>query len=390
MSIQNYSTIPSERGKTDGSLSVERKKTDDAFAATNRTTERDADQEVEDVRASIDRNVAKDRAKSTLFLGRDDKHNDQLRDERRRADEHTADERNQADKTLKRERLERRQKEYAFFADQRTLTDTCLQFERTRADLASSFAAQLLTAEQAAHVLTKDAVTSRDEFLAIVSHDLRSPLSTISMCADALLEESELSILSGEQKQFVDIIRRQATSMNRLIIDLLDVEHMASGMLKLSPQVCDLGDLIEDVVESFQAWAFKQQIDLTADISASPAVAEVDRERIWQVLTNLIGNALKFTPRGGSVSVRIESTDAGLKLAVIDTGPGVPEDQQTLIFERFSQLKNRDRRGVGLGLFIAKWIVEAHQGMIGIESKMGEGSTFSFKLPRVQVPCSPV
>ena len=369
------------RVKTNGSLSHERRKTDEALSASARTSERDVALELEATREASDQETAEQRilSNNSSEMGKDLAAC--LQSERDSADASREAERGLTDETLQRERIERRAEEHAFFADQRIRTDKCLQFERIRSDLASSLAAKRLTDEQAAHDATKKAVTNRDEFLAIVSHDLRSPLSMISMCADALAEEHEGKRLSPELMEFVDIISRQAASMNRLIVDLLDVEHMVSGELTTFPAPCDLSKLVQEATDSFQMWASKQHIDLVSALPRENIVVSVDRDRIWQVLSNLIGNALKFTPEGGSVTVSLELMHEFVRISVRDTGVGIDADQQSQIFHRFSQIKKYDRRGVGLGLFIAKWIVEAHRGNIRVESTLGKGSTFVCMIP---------
>ena len=120
---------------------------------------------------------------------------------------------------------------------------------------------------------------------------------------------------------------------------------------------------------------------MTIHTSPEPIVAWVDRDRILQVLSNLIGNALKFTPNGGTIALSARKQETHVEISVTDNGPGIPEQDTGQIFERFSQLKINDRRGLGLGLYIAKWIVEAHQGRIWVTSELGRGSTFTFTLP---------
>ena len=238
-------------------------------------------------------------------------------------------------------------------------------------------------------VFMKKAVTTRDEFLAIVSHDLRSPLAIISMCADTLNDACKEKRLTLIECKWVETIRRNTASVNRLILDLLDVQHMASGNLSINCTLCKMNSLVNEVINSLQIVAEKNGITLKIDLPLKPLIAVADRERIRQVLANLVGNALKFTPNPGTVVVRGFEASFQLHFSVQDTGLGIAEERHEQIFERFSRLKRHDRRGVGLGLFIAKWIVEAHGGKIWLESEEGRGSTFFFSVPQFSADKDP-
>ena len=122
---------------------------------------------------------------------------------------------------------------------------------------------------------------------------------------------------------------------------------------------------------------------MTLHAPLEPIFAELDHDRILQVLSNLIGNSLKFTPNGGTIELSARKQETTVEISETDNGPGIPEQEQAQIFERFSQLKLNDRRGLGLGLFIAKWIIEAHKGNLWVTSNVGKGSTFSFTLPLI-------
>ena len=202
------------------------------------------------------------------------------------------------------------------------------------------------------------------------------------MCASELAKASAEKRLTVLESQWVETILRYSASMDRLISDLLDVERMANGNLELARMPWDLNTLIKESVNSFQIWALKLEIKLTLDSDPeNKIIAYIDGERIRQVLDNLISNALKFTPRGGSVSVRAESDDTAVRVSITDTGSGIAKDKLEHIFERFYQIKHVDGGGIGMGLFIAKWIVDAHFGKIWVESKPNSGSTFFFSLP---------
>jgi signal transduction histidine kinase len=184
-----------------------------------------------------------------------------------------------------------------------------------------------------------------------------------------------------QERRQVEIVRRAADRMNRMIQDLLDVKRMESGRLSIEAKPESAASLVNDTVEMLRPIATGSSIILEADVVDNLLPVVADAARIQQVLSNLVGNAVKFTPRDGRVIVCAEAIDGGVRFGVIDNGPGIPPDQVPHIFGRFWQAMPSDRRGIGLGLAIAKGIVEAHGGMIWVESHVGLGSTFYFTLP---------
>jgi signal transduction histidine kinase len=174
--------------------------------------------------------------------------------------------------------------------------------------------------------------------------------------------------------------------MNRLIGDLVDVSSLESGRLSIDRSPGDATALITEAVGVFRSSASEKGISLESD-RAGPVLATFDPDRIMQVLANLIGNAIKFTTSGGDIRVGGEPAGRDVRFWVRDTGPGIPQAQLEAVFERFWQVGANDRRGLGLGLYIAKGIVEAHGGRIWVESKLGAGSTFAFTLA-VSAPSS--
>ncbi len=167
--------------------------------------------------------------------------------------------------------------------------------------------------------------------------------------------------------------------MNRLIGDLVDVASIEAGVLAVTREVGDPAPVVMEAVDTFHGQAAASGVSLVADVRASSLVS-FDPARILQVLTNLLSNAIKFTPEGGRVVVRVERIADELRFAISDTGAGIPEDKLEVIFERFRQVNTNDRRGIGLGLYISKSIVQGHGGKIWAEIKFGEGSTFYFTL----------
>lgn len=224
------------------------------------------------------------------------------------------------------------------------------------------------------------ATRARDEILGIVSHDLRNPLSAIAMCGSAL--DESLATADEGVRYMVDTIRQSADWMNRLIQDLLDISSIETGHLAMDRHRQDVAPLLARLETMFGAIAAEHSI--TLDIQASPNLAPVmaDGERLLQVLTNLVANALKFTPAGGAIHVTAEPDASSVFFAVRDTGAGIPPEHLPHLFDRFWQARrNAKERGTGLGLAISKGIVEGHGGHIHVVSQVGSGSTFSFTIP---------
>ncbi|HEY3134323.1 MAG TPA: GAF domain-containing sensor histidine kinase [Gemmatimonadaceae bacterium] len=219
---------------------------------------------------------------------------------------------------------------------------------------------------------------AREEVLGVVAHDLRNPLSLIVTTTE-LLQEEDLE--PAKRKQILDIAMRAGKQMNRLIEDLLDTVHLQSGKLSLDLEDIDVCSVLRQAEETFRPIAQKRSIQLTSIVPPAKIWVRADPLRVSQVLGNLLGNALKFTPENGSVTYGATVSDGIVAFFVSDTGPGVPEDQRAHLFEQFWQARKNDKRGVGLGLTIAKGIVDAHGGNIWCESKVGSGSTFYFTLP---------
>jgi signal transduction histidine kinase len=238
-----------------------------------------------------------------------------------------------------------------------------------------------LSQEQERHQKTQAALTTREEFLAIVSHDLRNPLNNISMATQNLLEEPGVA---KDVKELASSIGRSAGEMLRLIEDLLDIERIAVGKLTLHIEQHDVREIIKQAVEQLQEVAASKGITLSAEPQDVSGYVVCDRNRVMQVLSNLIGNAIKFTPAKGKIRVSCQRSGPEgeeVQISVSDTGEGIAPEKIATIFERFSQIHNQDRRGIGLGLYIAKMMVEEHPGRLWVESKLGEGSTFHFTLP---------
>jgi signal transduction histidine kinase len=222
----------------------------------------------------------------------------------------------------------------------------------------------------------------KDEFLSLVSHELRTPLTSIRGYLDLVLDE-EAGDLNPEQRRFLEAVERNSGRLLRLVGDLLFVAQADAGRLSLEQAKVDLAALAADCVEAAAPAAAEKSIDLVLATEGVPAFVG-DRGRLAQVLDNLVSNALKFTPEGGTVEVTTKLNGEHVSVEVSDNGIGIPVADQPRLFERFFRSSVADDRaipGTGLGLAIVKAIVEAHKGEIRIDSKEGRGTTFSVDLP---------
>lgn len=350
-----------EREQTNESLRLEREKTDRALTE-RQAAEEDSDLVVQHARESADAALAEARAKADERQEASPRVGTHatLAEERALEDEALQEERTSADEALRREREENTRALSRLLPLERERTDQFLLTERARSDVALS---------------------NRDNFLGLVSHDLRNLLGGIVMSAELLSARAPENEDKAQTLATTARIQRYAARMNRLIGDLTDVASIDAGKLALTPVPGDTTTLIAEAVDAFQAAASAKGISLQAEIVESPLLAEFDHDRMLQVLANVIANAIKFTSRGGSIRVRGEHAGDELHFSISDTGSGIPSDLLEAIFERFWQVGENDRRGVGLGLYISRCIVEAHGGKIWAESRLGEGSKLCFTLP---------
>lgn len=374
--------LKQERSETDDSLITERGKTDESILNLREKTEAETDIRVKSDRLLADESRTNSRAKTDQNTEAEE----QLQDQRRVEDKTVEKERARMDAALKRERKLNGTAASTMLGHEREETDDNLSHERDRTDREVQKASTLLNAELTSHSQTKADLTTRDEFLAIVSHDLRNPIGAILSATDFLLDDASVSGLSAELRSCIDLIKRNAQTSLRLIGDILDMERVVEGKLQLQSGSQDLTLLLEEAIESFSALAAAKRITFNVAPCPSPISANCDRDRIAQVLSNLIGNALKFTPENGKISFEISREGTNTLVTVSDNGPGIDEAEQLRIFDQYTQLKNKDRRGLGLGLFISKMLIEAHGGKLWVTSKPGHGSTFSFSLPNPAQP----
>ena len=240
---------------------------------------------------------------------------------------------------------------------------------------------QLLMRERSAREEAEAAVRTREEVLSVVSHDLRNPVGTIFMSSSFLLDLIGDDPARQTERKQLDIVKRSADRINRMIQDLLDVTRIESGRLSLECAPVNAASLVQEVHETYAPLATAHSLNLECQIGHDLPLVYADRDRLLQVFGNLIGNAVKFTPPGGTIRVGAEPAQDSIRFHVADTGEGVPKEHLAHLFNRFWQVNRSDRRGLGLGLAIVKGIVEGHGGTVWAESTPGEGSTFWFAVP---------
>lgn len=229
-----------------------------------------------------------------------------------------------------------------------------------------------------AHDEARRAVAVRDELMGVVAHDLRNPLATIALNASAMQKRSE----SEKVRLQAGSIERLAGRMGQLISTMLDAATLESGHLLVSPRPCDVAGLVNDAVEAFESLASSRALNLTLSMSVPEGVrCMADADRVLQVLSNLLGNALKFSPPEGTVGLSVDQQGDEIHFAVSDSGPGIAPELQPFVFDRFWKHEGSGYKGTGLGLFIVRGIVQEHGGRVWVESAPGQGATFHFTLP---------
>ncbi len=391
MKTDKTETSPELRERTDESLKDERGKTDELIIRKSKEAEEEALDAIRENRVAADADRETFRAE-TATGEMEHRHADttvqpspmddeRLVQEREWSDKAQSAERETDDRARENERVQNRLDADAVLEREREETDRNLLEERGRLDAEAARKSALLAHEQVSHRRTKTALLTRDRYIGILSHDLQNPLASISIATRLMRKHlskgvvDTVSLLGN-----LGIIEQGVVFMNRMISDLLDVERMTNDKLVVTPESVELSALLRECRDFFAPMVSSKSLSLTITCPEGMFV-DVDHDRILQVLSNLIGNALKFSPRGTTIelSARKQATEA--EISVRDNGPGIPKDKQQHIFKKFSQLTTNDRHGLGLGLFISRSIVEAHNGRISVTSDLGKGSTFCFTLP---------
>jgi signal transduction histidine kinase len=385
--------LQGKRGRTDESLSAERAATDHFTSQSAEAAQRRTDKAQRTDRKESDRDVSRSRKSADAARARAStaKPSREVQVERRRAARLLERERRVADQSLARQRrhsdaalaLERksgRETEKKLFARERLKTDRHLGEERNHTDDTFRAAKRRLALARTAQEKSIAAVRLRDEFLAILSHDLRSPLNVIAINVARVGHQVPEGEGASQIRGLCNQIETSVKRISHMVDDLLDAERMALGHLRLPKQIGDLREVARESISLVEPLVSAQETSLQAALPGLPVPAAFDRNRILQVFLNLLGNAVKFTPRGGKIWLGMVPGDGFVRVTVSDTGPGVPIAQRKRIFRRFTQGTQR-MGGAGLGLYIARRIVEAHGGKIGVEARPGTGSTFFFMLP---------
>jgi signal transduction histidine kinase len=226
------------------------------------------------------------------------------------------------------------------------------------------------------------ATDARDEFLMTATHELRTPLTNLQAYAEALHEEDDLEV--ERQKEFCNVINSEANRLGRLVDQLLTVSQMEAGSMTTNRHELEMLPMLEYAADQLRAQAEKKRITLTTKLSAKLPTIFGDRDKLQAALVNLVGNAVKYTPEEGQVTLRCATDDRWIRIDVEDNGPGIPEDEQSKVFDKFfrgAATQESDQRGNGLGLAFAREIARLHGGEIELQSVVNEGSTFSMRLP---------
>ncbi|MFP2930119.1 ATP-binding protein [Pyxidicoccus sp. 3LG] len=269
---------------------------------------------------------------------------------------------------------------------------TCLPWTPAALDGVADLRRHALELDLARQVVREqEAVRARDDLVAVVSHDLKNPLGVIQLHATLIMRALPLREEGPWRRvqTYAERLQRSAERMNTLIRDLLDLSKIEAGRFSVDPRPEDAAELIGESLEALRPLAEQKGLTLTWQPPEPPVRVSADRERVFQVLSNLLGNAIKFTPAPGAVHLRAAREGTQVRISVQDTGPGIPVELRPYLFNRYWQAQRGSQSGSGLGLYIAKGIVEAHKGRIWAESQSGAGSTFHFTLPVVAEPARP-
>lgn len=228
----------------------------------------------------------------------------------------------------------------------------------------------------------EEAVRAREELVAMVSHDLKNPVAAVMLSATVIERHTPEDASGNAVRRATQNIRRSAERMQGLIGDLLDMAKIDAGRLQVTPTAQDASAILDEGIDLHALLSNGRAIRIVHEEEESPLPLRCDRGRVLQVLSNLIGNALRYTPDGGTIALSAHRDGDDVVFSVRDEGPGIAEEAKARLFERFWRAEHeRSREGAGLGLYIVKGIVEAHGGRIWVESTLGHGSTFRFALP---------
>ena len=261
----------------------------------------------------------------------------------------------------------------------RSVTDACLDGERQDGDEALGGLLDLLKDEELALAASENDVAVRESLIHTFSHELRTLLNAMTVNTAVFLKrEGKTREKTGANIQLT--VQR----MERLLTNMIELARLNRGKLNVQPRPHDAAALVEEAVETFGPLARSRSVSLSLKLEDTPLAASIDHDRVFQVLANLLTNAIDFSDADGKVAVRATRAGKLVQVAVEDTGPGIVAKELPRVFERYRQLDRQNPRGLGLGLYISKSIVDAHGGKIWAASRPGAGSTFTFTVPGIE------
>jgi len=228
----------------------------------------------------------------------------------------------------------------------------------------------------------------KTQFVSNVSHEFRSPLAIIRE-ALALISDGTLGDVEPKQRNMLDISIETVERLSRLVNDMLDIARIESGKVELKKESVDIVFLTDEIIKAYAVTMSKRGITVAKEYTIENGVIEADRDKISEVFINILHNAIKYTPDAGVIRVVIDGSDARVRVAITDSGPGIPEEYLDSIFDKFVRITSEKQEGTGLGLPIANDIVRLHKGSMAVASKPDQGATFSFTLPRHSIVSEP-
>jgi signal transduction histidine kinase len=372
--------IAQQRAHTDASLDAERSGADDVATRCAEEARRTLDDLIERDRLAVDARLKAYRRGADRELSRQREESPArdsvVGDERAAADAGTQAEREDMDAVLDRER---RRSDDAVELHRQQHTASGLTLEAQREETNAQLSTERSGVDGTVFALSsaREEGARRADVFAMVTHDLRSPLSIIALNAQNI---AECTNEVGTREAAEDMVRAGAR-MERLLSDLLDVARIESNSLRIVKELHDVGALMTEVGDSYRPLFTARGMTLSVGVPPRRVVAFFDHDRIVQVLSNLLSNAMKFGRTGGKIDIHVEQRAQDIELVASDDGPGIDPAALPHVFDRFWRIDHETRRGLGLGLYICQKIVEAHGGRISAESEVGHGATFRFCLP---------
>lgn len=384
--VQN--TIREQRAHTDASLDAERATTDSGEYRSETLARQEWDDLIEHDRILADTRLLNRRDNADSMLARNRSASPSMADgrvsqERRIADQGKKTEREEMDAHVQ---GERQRSDLLVNAERRKQALHHMQIEGRRHDTDDHLSSERHDSDTVVVALdhTKDALAlSEDQqerygdVLGMVTHDLRSPLMVIASGAQAIATDPQ----DPSTRKVAQLMMQAAARMERLTADLLDAVRIQSGTMRITKQPQRVASLLIEVLKTYEPLFANRGLTFSVDMPTTDIVAAFDYDRIVQVLSNLLGNAMKFTPHGGTVTLRAQQRAQQVEFSLSNSGPGISPSDLPHIFERFWQIDNHARRGLGLGLYICKTILQGHGGTITAESELGNGTTIRFALP---------